>query len=53
MEDIPAGKMTQSAIEFPSPKKVNNPIGSQSQWSFGWQGSEKTVSNHANNSKGR
>lgn len=52
MEDIPAGKMTQSATSFPSPKKVHNPIGSESQWSFGWQGGEKNVFNRANNSKG-
>lgn len=49
MEDIPAGK---SSVEIPSPKKVSNPIGTQSQWSFGWQGNEKSVFNRANDSKG-
>lgn len=38
MEDIPAGKSTQSPAEIPSPKKVHNPIGNDSQWSFGWGG---------------
>lgn len=38
MEDIPAGKSTQSPAEIPSPKKIHNPIGNDSQWSFGWGG---------------
>lgn len=49
MEDIPAGK---SSIEVPSPKKVSNPIGTQSQWSFGWQANDRPVFNRANDSKG-
>ena len=53
MEDIPAGKVTSSANEVPSPKKSYNPIGTSSQWSFGWQGNEKPVFNRPNNSKGR
>jgi hypothetical protein len=53
MEDIPAGKLTQSTSEIPTPKKVFNPLGSESQWSLGWQkGSEKTIFNQPNNSKG-
>jgi len=52
MEDIPAGKSTQSPAEIPSPKKVHNPIGNDSQWSFGWGGNDKNSINRANNSKG-
>jgi hypothetical protein len=50
MEEIPAGKCSN---EVPSPKKVSNPIGSQSQWSFGWQGNDKPVFNRPNDSKGK
>lgn len=53
MEDIPAGKVSTSTNEMPSPKKTYNPIGTASQWSFGWQGNEKPVFNRPNNSKGR
>lgn len=42
MEDIPAGRVTKSTSEIFTPKKVSNPIGSDSQWSFGWQGGEKS-----------
>lgn len=49
MEDTPAGK---SSNEIPSPKKVSNPIGTQSQWSFGWQSNDRPVFNRANDSKG-
>ena len=52
MEDIPAGKSTQSPAEIPSPKKAHNPIGNNSQWSFGWGGNEKNSFNRGNNSKG-
>ena len=53
MEDIPAGRSTKNVdFEIPSPKKVYNPIGNDSQWSFGWQGNEKSSFNRANNSKG-
>lgn len=51
-EDRPAGKVTASNAVVDSPKKAFNPIGSQSQWSFGWQGGSKDTSNQANNSKG-
>lgn len=50
MEDIPAGKLTKSFIELPTPKK-SNPIGIESQWSFGWQGGEKNIFNKSNSSK--
>lgn len=52
MEDIPAGRVTKSTSEIFTPKKVSNPIGSESQWSFGWQGGEKNVFAKGNNSKG-
>lgn len=53
MEDRPAGKVTSTnTAPVESPKKVSNPIGTQSQWSFGWQGNTKEVFNRPNNSKG-
>ena len=51
MEDTPAGKLTKSFTELPTPKKANNPIGIESQWSFGWQGGEKNIFNKSNSSK--
>ena len=50
MDEIPAGKVTPT-VPMDSPKK-NNPIASQSQWSFGWQGGAKDTYNKPNNSKG-
>lgn len=53
MEERPAGKVTSTnTAVMDSPKKVSNPIGTQSQWSFGWQGNNKDVFNRPNNSKG-
>lgn len=53
MEERPAGKVTSTnTAVMDSPKKVSNPIGTQSQWSFGWQGNNKDVVNRPNNSKG-
>ncbi len=51
MEDIPAGKLTKTYSDLPTPKKANNPIGIESQWSFGWQGGEKNIFNKSNSSK--
>ena len=52
MEDIPAGRSTKSNSEVFTPKKASNPIGSESQWSFGWQGGEKGVFAKGSSSKG-
>lgn len=52
MEDIPAGRVTKSTSEIFTPKKANNPIGSESQWSFGWQGGEKNIFAKGGSSKG-
>lgn len=52
MEEKPAGKITPSNPPVDSPKKVFNPIGTQSQWSLGWNNGSKDIFNRANNSKG-
>ena len=52
MEDIPAGRRIRTDSQPITPRKANNPIGSQSQWSFGWQGNEPKAMNTANSSKG-
>lgn len=53
MDNIPAGKVTSGGDSGqPSPKKTFNPIGTESQWSFGWQGNNKDIFNGSNNSKG-
>ena len=53
MEEKPAGKLTVKNEIMDSPsKRSNNPIGSQSQWSFGWQGNPRDVVNRQNNSQG-
>lgn len=53
MEEKPAGRTTTSNDLAGSPRKTSNPIGIQSQWSFGWQGNAKDVVNRPNNSKGK
>lgn len=52
MEDKPAGKLTTTNPPVDSPKKVFNPIGTESQWSLGWNNGSKDVFNRPNNSKG-
>jgi len=52
MEDLPAGKLTTSNPPVDSPKKVFNPIGTESQWSLGWNSGSKDIFNRPNNSKG-
>jgi hypothetical protein len=52
MEEKPAGRITSSNDLIDSPKKKSNPIGIESQWSFGWQGNSKDVFNRPNSSKG-
>lgn len=52
MEDKPAGKLTSNNPTVESPKKVFNPIGTESQWSFGWNNGSKDIFNRPNNSKG-
>ena len=53
MEDKPAGKITPNNPPVDSPKKVFNPIGTESQWSLGWNNGNKDVFNRPNNSKGK
>lgn len=53
MEEQAAGRTTVSTDLAGSPRKTSNPIGIQSQWSFGWQGNSKDVYNRPNNSKGK
>lgn len=52
MEDKFAGKQTPSNPPVDSPKKVFNPIGTQSQWSLGWNTGSKDIFNKPNSSKG-
>jgi hypothetical protein len=52
MEDIPAGRRIRTDSEPITPRKASNPIGIQSQWSFGWQANEPKVMNTAASSKG-
>ena len=45
MEDKPAGKLTSNSPSVESPKKVLNPIGTESQWSLGWNNGSKDIFN--------
>ena len=53
MEEIAAGKHTSATTEVLSPRKVYNPIGTSSQWSFGWQANDRALYNKENSSKGK
>jgi len=47
MEDQPAaGQLASNNSFVSSPTKHTNPIGTQSNWSFGWQNNSKNESNH-------
>lgn len=52
MEDKPAGRITPNNPPMDSPKKVFNPIATESQWSLGWNNGSKDIFNRSNNSKG-
>ena len=44
MEESFAGKSTLSNSAYESPKKVYNPIATETQWSLGWQSDSKPTS---------
>jgi len=46
-----AGQLSNSQVISSPTKKVYNPIGTDSQWSFGWNSNNKDVFNRPQSSK--